>query len=779
MSGDGSPVTETASVVIKGNRFVAVLLILFALATTASVLTQSATVMVRGRVVDTSSGQPLANVRLSTVSNELDAAVTTTDATGTFSIDVPIDNQVLNVIKAGFGRQQVRATATGTPMEIALVQGAALNGRVVDEVGEPIAGAIVTVETSADANRAVARAVTDDTGRYRLGSLAPGEYVLQTSATGPLSLIRVSDVEVATSGPSTIRVFFPGASARDAAERLRFAPGETRSLSDLVVGGAISVQAATLASGRSRDGQPERGNARLPGRVRGPSGAAVPFVQLVLDPAVSGPSVAHQTRADMSGNFEFKDVPAGRYRLFAVKDGFTIVGTGVNRSGQGATLVTMVDLGDGDVHETIDVVMQPLGALAGRVLDEYGEPVEGAAVRAYQVRYTNGRRRLEAAGAGRVTDDLGGYRLWALPAGRYYVGVTAGRTSADTPGFDRAFFPSVTEPAFAQAVDVGDSREVVGIDVALVHVRTRRVSGRLLGADGTATTGGQVSLVPVPSSDSAVLDVARGAAILDDGRFTFGSVSPGRYVIQVGQRRQNPWTEGEFGTLNVNVTDSDVSGLLVRTTRGTRLVGRVSFNARGIARPTPGAIEIAAVPCVPELSPSQVASLHILPDWSFEAAGITGARRLLPLRMPPGWTLEDVRARGVSALDAPIDFSAGDASVVDIEIVLSDRASRVDGRVLTARNQPVSQARVVVFSSDRRRWYDRSRFMASAVTDAEGRFSIEGLPFDTYYAATMDADVDGDENAWRDPSVLSTLVTAAQSVIVRDGERLTIDFRQR
>ena len=69
--------------------------------------------------------------------------------------------------------------------------------------------------------------------------------------------------------------------------------------------------------------------------------------------------------------------------------------------------------------------------------------------------------------------------------------------------------------------------------------------------------------------------------------------------------------------------------------------------------------------------------------------------------------------------------------------VLTDRVSELRGAIADDRARPAPDANVIVFSTDRDRWYPASRFLRTAVAGADGAFTIAGLPFGSYYAAAV------------------------------------------
>jgi hypothetical protein len=194
--------------------------------------------------------------------------------------------------------------------------------------------------------------------------------------------------------------------------------------------------------------------------------------------------------------------------------------------------------------------------------------------------------------------------------------------------------------------------------------------------------------------------------------------------------------------------------------------------------PRLGAIELSPIPVDFDLSPqNNFASADIHEDWSFEMAGVSGPRRLQLVRTPPGWALKEIRVNGIDATDRPLDFGRANQSLADVEVVLTDRVSELAGTVADDRGAPAAGARVIVFSTDRARWYPASRFLRIATAGADGTFTTVGLPFGSYYAAAMAALPPGGDDGWQDPQVLESLVPRASSVTVRDGEKQMLSMR--
>ena len=111
---------------------------------------------------------------------------------------------------------------------------------------------------------------------------------------------------------------------------------------------------------------------------------------------------------DDNGVFELTELPAGRYTLTVSKTGFVALSYGQRRPLQAGT---PLQLADGQQMKGIDFRLPRGGAIAGRVLDEDGEPMPGATVRVMRYQYQQGDRRLVPVVTAQ-TDDKGSYRVW-------------------------------------------------------------------------------------------------------------------------------------------------------------------------------------------------------------------------------------------------------------------------------------------------------------------------------------------------------------------------------
>jgi hypothetical protein len=192
------------------------------------------------------------------------------------------------------------------------------------------------------------------------------------------------------------------------------------------------VLAAALVGGARGQNPPRNAESStaatglLMGVVIDPAGGqAVANAEVALGGA---PGTVRNTKVltDAEGRFVFLDLPKGTYTITAAKAGYAEGAYGRRRAGG---LLQPITLGDAERLADLRVPLWKFGVIAGRVLDEAGEPLVGIVVRAMQRTVVAGRFKL-TPGPQTRTDDWGRYRLPSLTPGDYAIVVPATQASA-------------------------------------------------------------------------------------------------------------------------------------------------------------------------------------------------------------------------------------------------------------------------------------------------------------------------------------------------------------
>ena len=175
----------------------------FLLCVAAAAQSSDQTGGVRGVVTDSVTRVPVKKVMVSITSvtnNRVGSAQSVmTDAGGTFTVanlqpgKYRLTFQQQNYPSARFGgvskNVEVKAGETAGPLEVSLVPGGAVSGRVVDEDGDPVPGCYVQVHPSKHPQQGVnllGNSPTTEDGDYRAFGIAPGKYILSLRCQHPV-----------------------------------------------------------------------------------------------------------------------------------------------------------------------------------------------------------------------------------------------------------------------------------------------------------------------------------------------------------------------------------------------------------------------------------------------------------------------------------------------------------------------------------------------------------------------------------------------------------------
>ena len=492
---------------------------------------------------------------------------------------------------------------------------------------------------------------------------------------------------------------------------------------------------------------------------------------------------------DAQGRFELRDLPAGRYTLSALKGGFVSVQYGQRRPSESGT---PLEIGEGQILEKVVIALPRGSVISGRITDEFGEPVANAIVTTLRYGYAGGARRLLPAGGQNsrdTTDDQGQFRLFGLSPGDYILsasfrsgGGEATDPSGENTGYAPTYYPGTSSVADAQRVTVALGQEQTSVIFSLIATRLVRVTGAVLNSQGTPMQTGAVMLTPASTRVNApALNATLTGRIDGSGQFRVINVPPGRYVAQVRAQigRGGPAARGanaaiaEFGRQEITVGAEDLNGVVILTGPGARVTGQIVTDT-GVA-PSLRAQQITVMARPVNLDPSSPGGGvgRVNDDFTFELNGVFDPR-VIRVNAPQGWSLKSVLLNGQDVTDLPLDLPPGQA-VAGMQIVLTERATDLSGRVTDARSRPVTDVTVVIFPADEERWVYQSRFIRAARPDQDGRYQISGLPpSDDYLAIAVQGLEEGQAG---DPEFLATLRAHAARFSLGEGETRALDLR--
>jgi hypothetical protein len=480
--------------------------------------------------------------------------------------------------------------------------------------------------------------------------------------------------------------------------------------------------------------------------------------------------------ADANGGYLLDGIPEGRYTLQAMNPGYVALEYGQRKSTEpGRTL----HVRHAQMLRGIEFVLPRGNVVTGNVIDEHGQPVEGAVVRALQLRFVSDRMMTRAVPGVRErrTDDRGYYRLFGLLPGEYFVtasidAAVSGRRGA-SHGYAPSYYPGTANIGEAWRVPVDLERDTYGAHVVLAPSPAVRVSGTVHDSQGRAFHG--LMLLTTSRWSRAVATEPRTVPV--NGTFIFNNVPPGDYVVQA-TAPSDAAVRSEFVTDYVRVSDGDVSLSLV-TSPGARISGRVFVDGT-IA---PGQHTYSIVPVPADLDRAPIAGQGVLrttePDGRFAMSGVHGPFRLALSGGPPEWYVKRVTINGMDVTDAPYEFHARSPWAASASVLISANGGTIRGRVIDDRSAPVSEYTVIVFANDPAKRFAHSRYTKFARPSQDDSFELTGLPpGDFRVAAVASLDTAADAGAWQDPAMLGRLSPSAERVTVSEGSLLDLTLRR-
>lgn len=525
---------------------------------------------------------------------------------------------------------------------------------------------------------------------------------------------------------------------------------------------------------RDTGAAPETGTARLQGVVVGGE-AGQPLRRAIVHISGEGLREGRATMTDAEGRWQLAGLPAGRYTLVASKAGYVTLQYGQRRA---FVPGRPIEFADGQTLENVNFNLPRGAVLAGRIVDEFGEPVANVSVVAMRYRFANGRRQLvPAAGRFAETDDGGHFRIYGLPPGEFYLSATLrsfmGLTSDDSHGYAPTYYPGAMSPQHAEPIALSLGGEVSGLTFSLLPVRTVTIAGVALDSQGRPMAN---AFLQITVREGAGFMSSGGNRTREDGSFRVTNVVPGDYtLIAAPVDRMRGRDAVELAIADVTVGSEDINGLVLAPLRGATVRGRVILEGGAADPPSPSAISIVALPfgeSSPAFfmtnSPSQVE-----PDWTFELRVPRSPALLVAHVIPPDWTLKSILVGGEDVADIGLTFRDGD-TIPDVEVVLTRTQTHVSGSVTDDRGQPVSDYSVVLFADDPTYWEAPfSRRIGLARPDQSGRWSVDGLPPGRYVAAAVEAIEEGEE---RNPALLERLRTIGTPFTLGEGGRHTMQL---
>ena len=439
--------------------------------------------------------------------------------------------------------------------------------------------------------------------------------------------------------------------------------------------------------------------------------------------------------SDMEGNFEFRDLPPGRYTAVAQRKGFS--GPSINSPNPSVS----VTVANGQTIRA-EIFMTPTAVVRGRVRDASGQFASNVQVEALVIAYPSGLPQLMPA-ISKTSDDRGEYRLFEIPPGDYYIGATPRPPSAIAAraGGDRSvrtFHPNAFDIAQAIKITIHGGEDIQNIDIAIQTPQMFKISGTVsttvpVAAPPPSAQGAfaviqqnynaTVQLIlssrdlikPEGGNSGGTSTSVTGAA---PGPFEIRNVLPGSYDL-VAVFNGNSAVPAIARTV-VDVRNQDVGGLVMTIRAGAVITGSLTIDG---SAPKPGLIRMAFTPADALRRVGVAIPANFDAEGSFTIPGAPDGRFKLSVAPPgPDLYVDDMRQAGVSIFDSGFEIQGRNPD--PIQVFIKSGAGSLEGTVQDPSGRLLSGGVVALVPATRRA---NEALYYSARSDSTGSFSIRGI----------------------------------------------------
>jgi Carboxypeptidase regulatory-like domain len=472
----------------------------------------------------------------------------------------------------------------------------------------------------------------------------------------------------------------------------------------------------------------------------------------VLLTAADSPQKTLSVTTSPDGRFTFRDVSPGTYRLSASRRGFV-------DDGHEASSVT---LQHGQELKGIVMQLAPFATIAGRVLDDSGEPLTGATIEILQPVYLNHQRAFVPVSLA-STNDLGEFRAHTLVPGGYLVR-TDFRDSNRKLGYTPTYYPNGRAANSATYLTVAPGQTLDGIQFQLRRVPLFAIRGRIGGATGS----GMRTVWIQATANGEWIPNGKEVVPVHEGAFEICGVRPGRYVIAVDEFGATGGATAS-ARLEVEVVDHDVEGMELNPAAMPELNGRVVMESSAKRDPKTYATQKGSpivINLVPRVDPEQTNP----PRGPVDASGafqLTGGSAQVydveMLNLAPDLYLKAVRFGQADVTVSGVDRTLGAGA--ELTLVLSDAGGSVEGTVTGAAGPATSAVVVAVRQNGGVLNRKETRI------DARGQFLLEGIAPGEYRIFAFERTRSG---APEDPDVLKQYESFSSKVTVAERSKSSL-----
>ncbi len=514
--------------------------------------------------------------------------------------------------------------------------------------------------------------------------------------------------------------------------------------------------------------------------VSATTGEPLKKARVSLRPIGQQNGAAYGTTTDGAGHFLVDDVDPGRYSFSASRNLYV----SQQYSPQGAKRGTTLTLEKGQKLKQIVFKLTPQGVVAGRILDEDGEPLANVSIQCMTFGYARGKRQLMGQDE-TSTNDLGEFRFHGLRPGKYVLSATyrppdmfmglQERTvgspqavQAPEEGYAVTYYPGTTAADSAQQLDVTAGAQISGLTMTLARVRTVRVKGHLnleVAIGKGPRRNANVVLMPRDNS-GFMMPRAMSRQIDAQGNFQLRGVAPGSYVLRAdfvdnGARYS--------ARLPLEVGNANVEGLELNLQPPLEIQGHVKIEENGDLKGAAINVMLRPKTSGPMMGGG---GAQLKDDLSFKIGNLSADPYEVNVGgLPEGFYLKSVRLGQLDITETGADFSQGGAAG-DLTIVINPNGGQIEGSVQNSKGEAAIGATVTLIPDAGHQ--SLTWLYKTASTDQNGRFTVKGVRPGEYKIYAWE---EVEQGAYMDPDFVKPHESAGESVSVKDGAQATVQLK--
>jgi hypothetical protein len=505
-------------------------------------------------------------------------------------------------------------------------------------------------------------------------------------------------------------------------------------------------------------------------------GAPGVVVGLRTGESTSQPGPLFKATTDQDGKYRIIDVPAGNYQVGPIAPAFVISDAPTYGSRGRGLVIT-----EGEAIDGLDFALLRGGVITGKVTDAEGRALIDEPINLFRVDPINQRGSAFSFAPtgfqGFQTDDRGIYRIFGVPAGRYKVGQSEDSffrsIEEGLPSYKQTFHPDVTDLAKATVIELAEGAEATNIDITVGRpMQSFAARGKVVDGDtGQPVTSVRLGLEMMIDEQNSFIPATVASNSL--GEFRIGNLTPGKYSVVILPQQESAL---RADAVAFEVTDQDVTGLLVKTSKGASLAGTVVLEGADdkTALTKLGQLRVQAYVQREGLNSGFVQSAPINADGSFRVGGLGSGIANLSLgaqdrSLLKGFGISRIERDGIVQART-LEIRSGE-QITGVRVVVSYGTAIIRGVVKFENGSLPSGAQVVVRLMKPGETSSEMNMRPSQV-DSRGHFVIEGVAAGSY-ELNVSAYIPGLRN--REPS-------ARQQINVTDGVvtevTVTLDLNQ-